>query len=97
MRLIDADAMIDIYGDWYTEEGPEEGFVGTLEGVVDMMPTIWPSTNKAPEVDAIPVDWIVNFKNSFKAGALMDPREVIKFMLELWEGDSDAEIQNDKN
>ena len=35
-------------------------------------------------VDAIPVDWIINFKNSTKAGALMEPREVINFMLEVW-------------
>ena len=42
MRLIDADAMIDKYGEWYTEEGTEEGFIGTLKGVINMMPTIEP-------------------------------------------------------
>ena len=42
MRLIDADEMIAKYGDWYTEEGPEDGFIGTLKGVVNMMPTIEP-------------------------------------------------------
>lgn len=26
MRLIDADALIDKYGDWYTEEGTEDSF-----------------------------------------------------------------------
>ena len=51
----------------------------------------------AAEVDAIPVDWIVNFKNSIKAGALMEPREVIKFMLEAWKEDSDAEVQNNRD
>ena len=38
----------------------------------------------AEEVEAIPVEWIINFKNSTKAGALMGPKEVIKFMLEAW-------------
>ena len=55
MRLIDADAMIDKYGEWYTEEGTDEGFIGTLESVVDMMPTIepqkWiPVSERMPEV-----------------------------------------------
>ena len=40
MRLIDADALIDKYGDWYTEEGMEEGYIGTIKGIVDSMPTI---------------------------------------------------------
>ena len=38
MRLIDADALIEKYGDWYTEEGPEEGFIGTVKDIVNMMP-----------------------------------------------------------
>ena len=42
MRLIDADALIDKYGDWYTEEGTEEGYIGTIKGIVDSMPTIEP-------------------------------------------------------
>lgn len=41
-RLIDADALIDKYGDWYTEEGTEEGYIGTIKGIVDSMPTIDP-------------------------------------------------------
>ena len=40
MRLIDADELIDKYGDWYTEEGTEEGYIGTIKGIVDSMPTI---------------------------------------------------------
>lgn len=52
MRLIDADAMIDKYGEWYTEEGLEEGFIGTLKGVVNMMPTI-----TQPEQRWIPIKW----------------------------------------
>ena len=42
MRPIDADALIDKYGDWYTEEGMEEGYIGTIKGIVDSMPTIEP-------------------------------------------------------
>ena len=40
MRCIDADALIDKYGEWYTEEGTEEGYIGTIKGIVDSMPTI---------------------------------------------------------
>lgn len=39
-RLIDADAMIDKYGEWYTEEGTEVGYIGTIKGIVDSIPTI---------------------------------------------------------
>jgi hypothetical protein len=48
MRLIDADALIDKYGDWYTEEGTEEGYIGTIKGIVDSMSTIEPSAQ--PEI-----------------------------------------------
>lgn len=40
MRLFDADDMIAKFGDWYTEEGSEEGFIGTIKDLVDQMPTI---------------------------------------------------------
>jgi hypothetical protein len=39
-RLIDADALTEKYGDWYTEEGTEEGYIGTIKGIVESMPTI---------------------------------------------------------
>ena len=39
-RLIDADALINKYGDWYTEEGTEEGFIGSLKTLIDAQPTI---------------------------------------------------------
>lgn len=42
MRLIDADALIARCGSWYTEEGTEEGFIGTLKNILDLMPTIEP-------------------------------------------------------
>jgi len=40
MRLIDADALVTKYGDYYVEEGPEDGFIGTLKCLVDMQPAI---------------------------------------------------------
>ena len=40
MRLIDADAMVAKCGDWYTNEGSKEGFIGSIKNLVDQMPTI---------------------------------------------------------
>ena len=40
MRLIDADALIVKCGDWYVEEGPEEGFIGTLKSLIEMQPNV---------------------------------------------------------
>ena len=40
MRLIDADALVEKCGSWYTEEGTEEGFIGTLKSLIDEQPTI---------------------------------------------------------
>lgn len=42
MRLIDGDALIEKCGEWYTEEGPEEGFIGTLKQLLDKQPTVNP-------------------------------------------------------
>ena len=39
-RLIDADAMNEKYGDWYTEEGTEEGFIGALKYLIAEQPII---------------------------------------------------------
>jgi len=52
MRLIDADALVSKCGDYYVEEGPEYGFIGTLKCLVDMQPTIggWTSVkDRMPE------------------------------------------------
>ena len=38
MRWIDADALIEKFGDWYIEEGPEEGFIGTLGQLLSEQP-----------------------------------------------------------
>lgn len=46
MRAIDADALVAKYGNWYTEEGSEEGFIGTIKSLVDTMPTIEPERKK---------------------------------------------------
>ena len=37
MSLIDADVLISKYGNWYVEEGTEEGFIGTIEQLVEML------------------------------------------------------------
>jgi len=46
VRLIDADALIAKYGEWYTEEGTEEGYIGTVSGIVNKMPTEHPERKK---------------------------------------------------
>ena len=48
MRAIDADALTEKYGDWYTEEGTEEGFIGSVHQLVDTMPTIEPEPKWIP-------------------------------------------------
>ena len=45
--LIDRKALIAKCGEWYVEEGPEIGFIGTLKALLDM----------APAVDAAPVKY----------------------------------------
>lgn len=42
MRLIDADELIEKYGGWYTEEGTEDGFIGTIEALVNTMLSVQP-------------------------------------------------------
>lgn len=39
-RLIDADALSAKCGDWYTEEGSEVGFIGSLSGLLGEQPTV---------------------------------------------------------
>ena len=38
-EYINKQELIAKYGDWYTEEGPEEGFIGTIKDVAEMMPS----------------------------------------------------------
>ena len=42
MRLIDADAFSEQYGNYYAEEGPVEGFIGTVGELIAEQPTIKP-------------------------------------------------------
>lgn len=39
-RLIDADKLIANHGEWYTEEGTEEGFIGTIKNLVEFQPIV---------------------------------------------------------
>ena len=50
MRPIDADALTEKCGDWYVEEGTEEGFIGTLGQLL----SVQPETN----CSEIPNNWI---------------------------------------
>lgn len=54
MRAIDADALIARYGNWYTEEGTETGYIGTVKGIVDGMPTIEPEPHWIPVREMLP-------------------------------------------
>ncbi len=40
MRLINANELIKRYGDFYTEEGTEEGIICSVKDLVDMIPTV---------------------------------------------------------
>ena len=40
MQLIDADSFAEQYGNYYAEEGPEEGFIGTVGELIAQQPTI---------------------------------------------------------
>lgn len=42
MRSIDADEFKEKYGDYYAEEEPGEGFIGTVGQLIDNVPTIDP-------------------------------------------------------
>ena len=42
-RLIDADAFKEKYGDYYAEEEPAEGFIGTVGQLIDNAPTVEPA------------------------------------------------------
>ena len=47
MRQIDADALIAKCGNWYVEEGTEEGFISNLKHLIDLQPTIEPERKTA--------------------------------------------------
>lgn len=45
-RLGDLDELCDKYGDWYTEEGTEVGFIGVLKYLLYDAPTIIPASEE---------------------------------------------------
>lgn len=46
-RLIDADAFTEKCGNYYTEEGPAEGFIGTVGELIAKQPTIEADIDRA--------------------------------------------------
>lgn len=56
MRLIDADALIAKCGNWYVEEGTEEGFISNLKHLIDLQPTIEPEPHWIPCEERLPED-----------------------------------------
>lgn len=58
MRLIDADALIAKCGNWYTEEGTEEGFIGALKSLLDKQPTIEPEPHWIPVTEQLPEEGV---------------------------------------
>lgn len=39
-RLGDLDELIEKYGEWYTEEGTESGYIGTIKNLLDGASTV---------------------------------------------------------
>lgn len=37
-KYIEAEKFVEHFGDWYTEEGTENGFIGTVKALVEQMP-----------------------------------------------------------
>ena len=64
MRLIDADAMKSKCGDWYVEEGLEEGFIGTIGQLLDEQPTIEPERKPGKWEPIVVFDGYVDFRCS---------------------------------
>lgn len=54
-KYIDAERFVEYFGDWYTEEGTELGYVGPIKDLVFLMPAAdvepqWiPVTERLPE------------------------------------------------
>ena len=45
--LISRQATIDKYGDWYVEEGTEDGFIGTVKQLLEGLPPAEPQRMRA--------------------------------------------------
>lgn len=37
-KYIETEKFVEHFGDWYTEEGTENGFIGTIKDLVEQMP-----------------------------------------------------------
>ena len=44
--LIERQAAIERYGDWYVEEGTEEGFIGDMKHFLEMLPSAEPEVKE---------------------------------------------------
>lgn len=56
---ISRQAAIDAYGDWYVEEGTEEGFIGTVKQLLEGLPPAQPEPHWIPVSERLPEerDW----------------------------------------
>lgn len=49
--LIDRQAAIEKYGNWYVEEGTEEGFISDMKHFLEMLPSVEPERKKGEWVE----------------------------------------------
>ncbi len=54
--LISRQTAIDMYGDWYVEEGTEEGFIGTLKHLLKRLPSVQSEQRWIPKSEKLPED-----------------------------------------
>lgn len=60
-RLISLQAAIDAYGDWYVEEGTEEGFIGTVKQLLEGLPSAQPEITEEQAIEHLQsTGWMQN-------------------------------------
>ncbi len=96
MRPIDADALTEKCGDWYVEEGTEEGFIGTLGQLLSVQPETNCSEipnnsdtiSRTQAIDAMDSEIVStnpeHFKSSEKFIKFMDDAEIASFGKWQW-------------
>ena len=52
--LISRQAAIEAYGDWYVEEGTEEGFIGSVKQLLETLPSTKPEPQWIPCSEKLP-------------------------------------------